>query len=284
MPSYLPASPSPELPALPSKRPALVEFRPFVVSGYRTGVLDIQLAARRVLSLPTQLGCRVGCTFCVSSTLPLVRSLTAAEMLAMVSLCLAARPADTRPLELSFTGEGEAALNWKAAAEVCRQVATLTPQVTSVRYCFSGLGASALLGRLDAGPYPCRLQFSLHTARQALRDQLVPRSEPLADIKKALLAQAHRFSSIELNVVLQDGVNDSDADLQALLAWADPAWPVLLNPLLTDGVAQPGQRTAAFEAALRQAGRPLLRYERVGRALATERIYPLLSALRLPRT
>lgn len=279
MPS--PRNPRPPLPpAASSGRPACVEFRPYVASGYRTGVLDIQLDARRVLSLPTQLGCRVGCTFCVSSALPLVRNLSAGEMLAMVAQCLAALPADTRPLELSFTGEGEAVLNWRAAGEVCRQVALLTSRVTSVRYCFSGLGASALLGRLDPGPYPCRLQFSLHTARQDVRDRLVPRSEPLHAIKQALLANAHRFTGIELNVVLQDGVNDSDEDLQALLTWADPAWPVLLNPLLTDGMARPGRRTAEFEAGLRQGGRTVLHYERVGRELAAGRIYPLLSALR----
>lgn len=253
-------------------------FRECVFAGYRTGALDILMGGRRVISVPSQLGCTVGCSFCVSKDAPLVRNLSAGEMLELVQQCLTEIPPDGRPIELSFTGEGEPLLNWRNAAEVVRGLGRLSADFNAVRYCFSGLGAGKLLPRVITAELPVRLQFSLHAARQSVRDQLIPRSSPLDEIHVALLAQKNRFSAIELNVVLQDGVNDSEEDLAALIVWGDPSWPVLLNPVLGDGAKRIAARTDHFEIALRTAGRHVKRYSRIGARISWERIYPLMSA------
>lgn len=255
-----------------------VTFRPATFSGFATGALDISLDTRRILSIPTQLGCRVGCTFCISSRAPVVRNLTAEEMLHMVRQCLSASPADGRPLELSFTGEGEAVLNWRAAAEVCRALPAVSRDFNAVRYCFSGIGADTLLAKLDGGRYPVRLQFSLHAARQAVRDELVPRSLPLDTLLASLRESADRFAGIELNVVLQDGINDAPEDLAALAAWGDPSWPIVLNPLLDNGMGIVAQRSDVFATELVAAGRRVLRYAKIGRRISRDRIYPLMTA------
>jgi 23S rRNA (adenine2503-C2)-methyltransferase len=260
-----------------------VVFRAVEVAGFRTGVLDISMLASRVLSIPTQLGCRVGCTFCISSTAPLVRNLSADEMLQMVRMCLKENPADGRPIELSFTGEGEALMNWKETQEVYRKLPTVSPNFSAVRYCFSGIGADKLLKKLTCDRYPVRLQFSLHAARQQLRERLIPRSLPLDNILAAMLAHAHQFSAIQLNYVLQNGVNDSDKDLAALISWGDPAWPILLNPLLQDGIEHVADRTDHFEARLQAAGRQVLRYSKIGSVISRDRIYPLLTARKFNR-
>lgn len=52
-----------------------------------------------------------------------------------------------------------------------------------------------------------------------MRDRLVRNSAPLPSILAAIEFHEDRFASIELNVVLQDGVNDSDEDLAALAQW-----------------------------------------------------------------
>jgi adenine C2-methylase RlmN of 23S rRNA A2503 and tRNA A37 len=199
-------------------------------------------------------------------------------MTQMVQACLAAAPADGRPIELSFTGEGEAVLNWRQTREVCQRLPGISANFNSVRYCFSGLGAAALLSKLDPGPYPMRLQFSLHAARQAVRDRLIPRSAPLDEIESAMRAAAHRFVRIELNVVLQNGVNDSPEDLAALCAWGDPAWAVVLNPLLQERDAPEATETDSFERGLIGAGRKVSRYSKIGRGIRERTIYPLLSA------
>jgi hypothetical protein len=255
-----------------------VRFREAQFGGYLTGALDISLKTRRIISIPTQLGCRVGCTFCVSSTTPVIRNLTSLEMLQMVRQCLAAEPADGRPLELSFTGEGEAVLNWQEARDVCQALSALSQDFNSVRYCFSGIGADKLLQKLEGGGYPVRLQFSLHAARQTVRDRLVPRSLPLTSVLGALRASASRFAGIELNVVLQEGVNDSLEDLVALKEWGDPSWPIILNPLLRDGLEQVSSRADFFDASLTAVGRRVLRYSLIGASISRGRVYPLMSA------
>jgi adenine C2-methylase RlmN of 23S rRNA A2503 and tRNA A37 len=199
-------------------------------------------------------------------------------MLHMVRVCLDAAPADGRPIELSFTGEGEAVLNWRETLQVCRELPEICSDFNSVRYCFSGIGAAALLAKLDAGTYPMRLQFSLHAARQEVRAALIPRSSPLPVIEKAIRANAHRFVRIELNVVLQNGVNDSHDDLEALCRWGDPAWAIVLNPLLQEQGATVALQTAVFESVLRGAGRKVVCYSKVGRSIRERIIYPLLSA------
>ena len=263
-------------PISPAPAP-IVHWRAAEFSGHRTGALDIILAARRIISVPTQLGCRIGCTFCVSGEGPLVRNLTSAEILHLVEEALRAAPPDGRPLELSFTGEGEPALNWRQAAAVCEALPAASPDFDSVR-CFSGLGADRLLAKLDGGPFPTRLQLSLHAARQPVRDRLVRNSAPLSSILTALELHRDRFASIELNVVLQDGVNDSDEDLAALACWGSPAWPILLNPLLRDGAEVPGRRAEHFERELRLAGRAARRYRDIGALISRGGIYPLMAA------
>ena len=255
-------------------------FRETVIDGYRTGALDIFFEGRRVISVPSQLGCRVGCSFCVSRHLPLIRNLTADEIFSLARHCLDVAPADGRPLELSFTGEGEPLLNWKNTQAATRLVSKFSGDFDSVRYCLSGIGASRLLERIAPEQYPTRLQFSLHAARQLVRDRLVPRSESLDSILKALRKTQSLFTGIELNVVLQDTVNDSNEDLIALCGWGNPEWPVLLNPILADGLERVAARTELFESALISAGRLVKRYTKVAARISRQGIYPMMSARR----
>lgn len=258
--------------------PARVAFRPQLIDGYETGALDISVKNRRVLSIPTQLGCRVGCIFCVSKHAPLVRNLSVPEMLAMVATCFKAEPPDGRPVELSFTGEGEALLNWKNTSRLVDLAVEAYPEIVAARYCFSGFGASKLLPRLPVAAVPVRLQFSLHAARQSIRDGLVPHSEPLDALAAVLQENAPRFSAVELNVALQDGVNDSEEDLRALASWGESTWPILLSPLLADGAEIIGTRTEHFAEALRASGRTVKVYSRVGSLISRQRLYPSMSA------
>lgn len=252
-------------------------FRPAIFSGYTTGVLDLEVAGRRVLSVPTQLGCIVGCTFCISRTRPLVRSLKAVEMLALVESCLSAAPANGAPVELSFTGEGEPLLNWKQAELVVREMA-IRGTAQTVRYCLSGMGADKLLSWLNTDILPTRLQVSLHAARQDVRDALVPNSISLVQLEKTLLAQGSRFAGVELNVVLQDDINDADADLEALTRWGNMAWPILLNPQLTENTTKVAQRTQHFAEELRRAGRTVRVYRELAQEIVRNGLYSQMSA------
>ncbi|MFM0521511.1 hypothetical protein PQR08_29210 [Caballeronia jiangsuensis] len=216
---------------------------------------------------------------------PLIRNLSAAEMLELIQTCFDAEPPDGRAVELSFTGEGEPLVNWRNTTACAEEAARRFPgAITSIRYCFSGIGAAQLLSRARHSHLPVRLQLSLHAARQDVRDRLIPRSAPLTDILAALRAHEGQFSAIELNVVLQEGVNDSDDDLEALMAWGDPNWPVVFNPLLADGKEVVARATARFADSLSAAERIVKVYSSIGSLISRQRVYPLMSATILSRT
>jgi NifB/MoaA-like Fe-S oxidoreductase len=119
---------------------------------------------------------------------------------------------------------------------------------------------------------------SLHAARQEVRDTLVPNSIPVALLEQTLLAEGNRFAGVELNVVLQDGVNDTDADLEALTTWGDADWPILLNPLLTERSAKVASRTQHFAEQLRLAGRTVRVYRELAHEIVSNGLYPQMSA------
>jgi hypothetical protein len=102
-------------------------------------------------------------------------------------------------------------------------------------------------------------------------------------ILSALERRQDQFASIELNVVLQDGVNDTEADLEALANWGSPEWPILLNPLLADGAERQAARAEYFERELLAAGRSVRRYRQIGFRISRGGIYPLLTAVPVTR-
>ncbi|CAN7773814.1 hypothetical protein LJR290_007675 [Variovorax sp. LjRoot290] len=81
---------------------------------------------------------------------------------------------DDRTIELSFTGEGAPALNWRQAAAVCQALPGMSSYFNSVRYCFSGLGADRVLAKLDGGPIPTS------RSRPGCSSRSMPRERPCA--------------------------------------------------------------------------------------------------------
>lgn len=51
-------------------------------------VMLINLSGRSIISIPTQIGCAIGCTFCLSPASKFERSLTADELVALVEQVL----------------------------------------------------------------------------------------------------------------------------------------------------------------------------------------------------
>lgn len=251
--------------------------RPAAAGSRAAGGLEVRARGWRVLSTPSQVGCPVRCSFCISRRQRQATNLSADEIVAMVMSVAAEDEACELPIELSFTGEGEPALNHRAVSQAVRVLAGDLPAIQRVRYSFSGIGATQLLGRLETTALPARLQLSLHAARQAVRDVLVPTSLPLGQIETAMRREEERFQGVDLNVVLMDGVNDTDADLHVLAGWGEGRWCIVLNPLLGDS-HRPSNRVAWFEERLRRAGRQVRVHHQVARAIAAHGVHPLLAA------
>ncbi len=162
----------------------------------------------------TQVGCAVGCVFCMTGREGLVRQLGSAEIVAQVALARARRPVR----KVVFMGMGEPAHNLDAVMEAIDFLAT-AGGIAHKNLVFSTVGDRRVFERLPAGRVKPALALSLHTTRAALREKLLPRA-PRIDPAE-LVALAHRYAEatrypIQYQWTLLEGVNDGDDEVEAI--------------------------------------------------------------------
>jgi len=163
--------------------------------------------------LSSQVGCAVGCGFCVTGLGGLERQLSALEI--VLSFALLAR---TRRLRRAlFMGMGEPAHN-AAAVLAAGQVLAERAPLGRNHVVISSVGDRRLFERLHAHPLKPALALSLHSADDRLRRELLPRAPELPVAELVELGEAyarHGGTPIQYQWTLLHGVNDSDRDLLA---------------------------------------------------------------------
>ena len=179
---------------------------------------------RGALCVSTQVGCTLTCRFCHTGTMPLVRNLGAAEILAQM---LVARDrlnewpggADHRLFtNVVVMGMGEPLYNYDSSVSALRLAMDESGLNLSRRRIT--LSTSGVVPRIDdlGRDLPVGLAISLHAVRDELRDELVPinRKWNIA----TLLDACRRYPTrrrITFEYVMLQGVNDSDADARELV-------------------------------------------------------------------
>lgn len=198
-------------------------------SGYETESVVIPMEGHRgnrwnTLCVSSQIGCRMGCTFCETGRLGLLADLPAEHIVAQL---LAARAFASDIRNIVFMGMGEPLDNFDAVA---RSIRVFTEpaglDIPMSRITVSTVGRVDGIRRLAAlGWTSLRLAVSLNAPHDALRDEIMPinRSAPLADLRRALLdypLPAGRRFLIEY--VVMKNVNDSLGDADAVADWCAP--------------------------------------------------------------
>jgi 23S rRNA (adenine2503-C2)-methyltransferase len=229
---------------------------------------------RESLCVSTQVGCARACTFCETGRLGLLRNLTAAEILAQVTLQWRQRPPDT----IVFQGMGEPLDNLPALLPALHLLTDRTayglPQealtVCTVGH-VPGLEALRKLAWKRLG-----LSLSLHAADDAQRAALMPNSArfPLREIQRALIAYRQRRNlALGLHWCLLPGVNDAAADARALAAFAAPLGRVLVHVIPYNPTTAPIARAPdaaeieRFVTLLREQGLPVRARRMKGRSV-----------------
>lgn len=172
------------------------------------------LLPRDGLCISSQVGCAVGCVFCMTGRSGLVRQLASREMLAQVAL--ARRRRTVR--RVVFMGMGEPAHNLTNVLEAITALGT-HGELGHKAIVFSTVGDPRVFERLLENPVKPALAISLHTTAADLRAQLVPRGPRFdpADLIAAADAYARAVGHpIQYQWTLIEGVNDSDAELHRL--------------------------------------------------------------------
>jgi 23S rRNA (adenine2503-C2)-methyltransferase len=230
-------------------------------------------ADRGTLCVSSQAGCAVGCPFCSTGAQGFSRNLSTAEILAQLwfaeTTLRQAMGTDERVISnVVMMGMGEPLQNYNALVPALKTMLDDHAYgLSRRRVTVSTSGVVPMIERLSHD-CPVALAVSLHAPDDALRDRLVPLNlkYPLAELLQACrdyLAFAPR-DFITFEYCMLDGVNDSDAHAQALVALVRPPLSeplpckfnlIPFNPFPASGLLRSSsERVKAFAAELSSAG------------------------------
>ncbi len=172
------------------------------------------LLPRGGLCVSTQVGCAVGCVFCMSGREGLMRQLGSAEIVAQVVLARRRR----RVEKVVFMGMGEPSHNLDNVLEAIDVLGT-QGNIGHKNLVLSTVGDLRVFERLPAQTVKPALALSLHSTDAALRAKLLPNAPQIG--VEELIEQCETYARTtnypaQYQWTLIEGVNDSDAEIERI--------------------------------------------------------------------
>jgi 23S rRNA (adenine2503-C2)-methyltransferase len=165
----------------------------------------------------TQVGCAVGCVFCMTGRDGLARHLTSGEIVAQVALARTRQ----RVRRVVFMGMGEPSHNLDAVLDAITLLGKEGDLATK-NLVFSTVGDRRAFERLPLAAVKPALALSLHTTKPELRARLLPRAPRIEPAELVALADAYSRAThypTQYQWTLLEGVNDGDDELETLAHW-----------------------------------------------------------------
>jgi 23S rRNA (adenine2503-C2)-methyltransferase len=163
----------------------------------------------------SQVGCAVGCVFCMTGKEGLIRQVGSAEMVAQVAFARLHRPVK----KVVFMGMGEPAHNLDNVLEAIDLLGTVG-NIAHKSLVFSTVGDARVFERLPLGLVKPALALSLHSTRADLRVQLLPRAPKMSpeELVEAAEIYAQQTSyPIQYQWTLLQGVNDTEEEIEGIV-------------------------------------------------------------------
>lgn len=178
-------------------------------------VVESVLLPRQALCISTQVGCAVGCVFCMTGKCGLIRQLSSAEIVAQVVCALKVRP---NIKKVVFMGMGEPSHNWNAVVEALDFLGNFAG-FAHKQLVVSTVGDKRVFESLPTLNVKPALALSLHTTDNAKRRQLIKNARDISveNLLEMTLnyAEATKYpAQIEWTVI--EGVNDSFKEVERL--------------------------------------------------------------------
>jgi 23S rRNA (adenine2503-C2)-methyltransferase len=176
--------------------------------------IESVLLPRDGVCVSTQVGCAVGCVFCMTGKSGLLRQLTSLEILVQVVLARRRRALK----RVVFMGMGEPSHNLAAVLETLSMLGG-EGGFAHKNLVFSTVGDANVFERLAQHEVKPALALSLHTTHAKLREELLPRAPKIEPAELVQLADdyARRVGHpIQYQWTLIEGVNDGDDELARL--------------------------------------------------------------------
>lgn len=223
--SYLPLALRSALPAIQEQLSGLARVRSEHPGEDGSSRLLVELAdgqsvesvllPRDGLCVSTQIGCAVGCTFCMTGRDGLLRQVSSGEMVAQVVLGRTRRPVR----RVVFMGMGEPSHNMDNVLDAIDLLGT-AGAIGHKNLVFSTVGDLRVFQRLPQQRVVPALAISLHSTRAELRAQLLPRAAAIDPAELVELAEQYARSTgypIQYQWTLIDGVNDSFEEMDGIV-------------------------------------------------------------------
>jgi 23S rRNA (adenine2503-C2)-methyltransferase len=183
------------------------------------------LLPRDGLCISSQIGCAVGCKFCMTGRDGLLRQMGSAEIVAQVALARTLRPVK----KVVFMGMGEPAHNLANVMDAIDFLGT-AGNIGHKNLVFSTVGDERVFERLPQGPVKPALALSLHSTRADLRAELLPRAPRISP--DDLVEAGHQYARasgypMQVQWTLLDGVNDTAEEVEGLVRLLKGKYAVL---------------------------------------------------------
>ncbi|HEX7843345.1 MAG TPA: radical SAM protein [Kofleriaceae bacterium] len=214
----------PALTVLAETASAIDPFVRYLVAGpdgarFEAVRIPLEHPGRVTVCVSSQVGCALACAFCATGRLGLLRNLAAWEIVEQVRVVRARLPRG-RIHGVVFQGMGEPLANLDAVLQAIRvfsEPCALGIDARAITVCTAGLPGG--IRRLAAEAPRVRLGISISSAIAAHRKAVMPIAGH-HDLEDVIAAAADHARATGLApmwaVTLLDGVNDADADADAL--------------------------------------------------------------------
>ena len=223
--SFMPAAVRAALPEIEARLQALAVLREQhpaedgsarLLVGLQDGqAVESVLLPRDGLCVSSQVGCAVGCVFCMTGKDGLLRQIGSAEIVAQVALARTLRPVK----KVVFMGMGEPSHNLEQVLEAIDLLGT-GGNIAHKNLVFSTVGDERVFERLPQQRVKPALALSLHSTRADVRAQLLPRAPRWQP--QDLVEAGERYARatgypIQYQWTLIEGVNDGPEELEGIV-------------------------------------------------------------------
>ena len=208
-------------------------------------MVESVLLPRDGVCVSTQVGCAVGCRFCMTGKSGLLRQVSSAEIVAQVVLARRQRPVK----KVVYMGMGEPAHNLDNVLEAIDVLGT-DGGIGHKNLVFSTVGDPRVFERLPQQRVKPALALSLHTTKAELREHLLPKAPKITPAELMELGETYAREvgyPIQYQWTLLKGINDGQDELDEILRLFKGKYAVLnlipFNSLEGDDYQRPdGER------------------------------------------
>ena len=223
-------------------------------------MIESVLLPRDGLCVSTQVGCAVGCRFCMTGKSGLIRQVSSLEILAQVVLARRIRAVK----KVVFMGMGEPAHNLDNVLEAIDMLGT-EGAIGHKNLVFSTVGDRRVFDLLPQQRVKPALALSLHSTKADLREHLLPRAPKIAPQELMELGEEYARKTgypIQYQWTLLKGINDGQDELDEILRLFKGKYAVLnLIPFNSlEGTGLTADNGASYERPDAERIREIVRY------------------------